>query len=254
MEYLETHSPGVPVHLLTDELTTSKDKCYTDSLQEKILRARLKSSAEKLLTPESVVILDSLNYIKGYRYELYCASKHARTTFCVLLCNTPVETAKEWNSSRESSQSYSPQVLDALVMRFESPDSRNRWDSPLFTLYPDDPLPGEEICDAVFHCKPPPPNQSTQSQPLSESSFLHELDRVTQDVVRGIISAQKTSLPGEHVTLPNCEERVTLSHHVTMAELRQARKQFISYTKLHPVNTPSKITLFFVQYINRTIV
>lgn len=53
--------------------------------------------------------------------------------------------------------------FDALVLRFEAPDSRNRWDSPLFTILKDDVLPFEAISDALFKRKAPPPNQSTQS-------------------------------------------------------------------------------------------
>lgn len=53
--------------------------------------------------------------------------------------------------------------FDALVLRFEAPDSRNRWDSPLFTILQDDSLPFEDISDAVFKRQAPPPNQSTQS-------------------------------------------------------------------------------------------
>lgn len=53
--------------------------------------------------------------------------------------------------------------FDALVLRFEAPDSRNRWDSPLFTILKDDTLPFEDISDALFKRKAPPPNQSTQS-------------------------------------------------------------------------------------------
>ena len=53
--------------------------------------------------------------------------------------------------------------LDGLVMRFEAPESRNRWDSPLFTILPEDELPFEAICDAIFHRKAPPPNMSTVS-------------------------------------------------------------------------------------------
>ena len=53
--------------------------------------------------------------------------------------------------------------LDGLVMRFEAPVGKNRWDSPLFTVLPDDVLPCEAICDALFHRKAPPPNMSTVS-------------------------------------------------------------------------------------------
>lgn len=46
-------------------------------------------------------------------------------------------------------------------MRFEAPDSRNRWDSPLFIIHPDEELPYQQITDALFNRKPPPPNHST---------------------------------------------------------------------------------------------
>lgn len=39
---------------------------------------------ERHLSKETVVILDSLNYIKGYRYELYCIARALRTPNCVV--------------------------------------------------------------------------------------------------------------------------------------------------------------------------
>ncbi|PWS20847.1 hypothetical protein DKP78_26660, partial [Enterococcus faecium] len=77
------------------------------------------------------VILDSLNYIKVYRYELFCLIKHAQTPHCLVYCLTSAEVSSGWNKSRESSAQYTQEILDALVLRFEAPDSRNRWDSPL---------------------------------------------------------------------------------------------------------------------------
>lgn len=248
-EYLQAYGYEKPVHLLHDDFASSKDLCYTESKQEKTLRAKLKSDTERYLNEDSVVILDSLNYIKGYRYELYCVSKHLHTPHCVVWCDTPVDVAREWNAGTDAAQRYSDQVFDALVMRFEPPDSRNRWDYPRFVIYPDDPLPSQDIGAALFNRKAPPPNKSTQSQPLSETSFLHELDRLTQDVVRSIMATQQST--GEHV-VPGSDEKIELSRPVTMAELRRLRKQFISYTKLHPVSNYSRITTLFVQYLNKT--
>lgn len=254
VDYLETRCPDHPIHIVEDNQSSSRDERYSSRQQEITNRASMKSSVERYLGSDNVVILDSLNYIKGYRYELYCASKHSETPHCVLLCETPVETAREWNSARKPSQKYSPHVFDALLMRFEAPDSRNRWDKPLFVLYPDDPLPGDDIYNALFLRKPPPPNQSTQSQPLSETNFLHELDRLTQDVIRNIMDTQRTSVPGEYVVLSNSQERVKFPRHITMAELRRHRKQFISYTKLHPTSDHLKIPTLFIQYLNRTVI
>jgi len=64
--------------------------------------------------------------------------------------------------------------FDALVMRFEAPDSRNRWDRPLFVLQSDDPLPCQQIYEALFHSKAPPPNLSTLSvgaQNITHATF-----------------------------------------------------------------------------------
>ena len=55
-----------------------------------------------------------------------------------------------------------------------------RWDSPMFTVLPGDLPLYEDIYSALFLTRPPPPNQSTQTQPLSPTNFLYELDRSTQ--------------------------------------------------------------------------
>ena len=55
----------------------SKAEYLSDNSMEKMLRASLRSNVEKLLDPKRVVILDSMNYIKGFRYELYCLARNA---------------------------------------------------------------------------------------------------------------------------------------------------------------------------------
>ena len=52
--------------------------------------------------------------------------------------------------------------FDELVTRYEEPDGRNRWDSPLFTvIYDDVSVPQDNLWDAIILKKPPPPNLST---------------------------------------------------------------------------------------------
>ena len=254
-QYLVQHNPDHPLHLVGDE-EESRNKHYVSSREEKIQRSSLKSRVEGLLTQNSVVIMDSLNYIKGYRYELYCLSKLLQTPQCLILCDTPVPIAKEWNDGRRGSlQHYPVELFDALVMRFEPPDSRNRWDSPLFILYPEDPLPAVDICNALFHRKPPPPNKSTRSQPLSEPNFLHQLDRMTQEVMKVVMDTQRSGGMDGCIAVSGSEEKLNLPHHATLTELRQLKKQFIAYSKLHQADQDcSNITTLFVQYINKTFV
>ena len=77
-----------------------KNLTLSDSIKEKTLRSDLKSQVLRDLTKDTVVILDGLNYIKGYRYELYCASKSVKTTQVTVHCDISPPTAWSWNETR----------------------------------------------------------------------------------------------------------------------------------------------------------
>ncbi|XP_008410539.1 protein KTI12 homolog isoform X2 [Poecilia reticulata] len=240
------------VHIVGDRaLGVDRNSVYADSQKEKDTRASLKAEVERKVNKDNIVILDSLNYIKGYRYELFCLTKHAQTPHCLVHCLTSGEESSLWNKNREAAEQYSQDIFDGLVQRFEAPDSRNRWDSPLFTVLKDDVPPLEAVSDALFKRKAPPPNQSTQSQPLSSTNFLYELDKITQDVLMAIFNAQKTSVPGDLISVPGATEKVELTRTANMAELRKLRRQFISYSKMHPTEKTGQIANMFVQYLNK---
>lgn len=67
---------------------------------EKIARGAVKAATERMVDVGTVVIVDSLNYIKGYRYELYCIAKSLQTPSCVLHMATSDKVAAEWNAAR----------------------------------------------------------------------------------------------------------------------------------------------------------
>lgn len=132
------------------QLLTCITIILSDVPSEKNTRGLLRSATDRALTRRSsVVILDSLNNIKGYRYELWCLARGAATRYSVVHVATSVETCWQWNAQR-SGDTYGKGVFDDLAGRFERPDSRNRWDSPLFTAHP---VQGEahikQIADAV---------------------------------------------------------------------------------------------------------
>ncbi|XP_052008652.1 protein KTI12 homolog [Xyrauchen texanus] len=198
------------VHLVGEEAQgIDKNSVYADSQKEKDLRGALRAEVERKVNKDDIVILDSLNYIKGYRYELFCLIKHTQTPHCLVYCLTSADVSSEWNKGREVDSQYTQEILDGLVLRFEAPDSRNRWDSPLFTIQKEDTLPYEAICDALFKRKAPPPNQSTLSQPLSSTNLLYELDKVTQDVLMAVLDSQKTCVPGDLISIPGAKEKIS---------------------------------------------
>ncbi|XP_053129213.1 protein KTI12 homolog [Hemicordylus capensis] len=207
-------------------------------------RAALRAEVERYLSPRDVVVVDAGNELKSFRYELYCLSKHAGTPHCLVLCLGGAACADR------------PPL--------EVPDSRNRWDWPLFTAPEDlaEPLPLPDICAALFERRPPPRNQSTRSQPLQAAGFLHQLDRLTQDVLAALMAAQRNGVqPGQFVPvavdgLGQAPQGLLLNRPVSLAELSRLRRQFLSYAKMHPgegeQNLP-QLGSMFLQYLSRNL-
>jgi len=242
------------VHIIRDsDFATNKNALYKDSQKEKIIRGNLKAATQRKISKDDVLILDSGNYIKGYRYELYCVSKSAQTPQCVIYYDTDPELSIQWNKTRPEHEQYTPDVLTELVQRFEPPQSNNRWDSPLFVVKSGEALPFEDIYNALFLRKAPPPNFSTLSQPLSATNFLHELDRITQQVISDVMTAQATAVPGDTITIPGAKDKIHYTRTLTLAELQRTRRQFISFNKTHPVEDSNCLPNMFVQFLNTSI-
>eukprot|EP00537_Pseudo-nitzschia_pungens_P004068 CAMPEP_0172374526 /NCGR_PEP_ID=MMETSP1060-20121228/56073_1 /TAXON_ID=37318 /ORGANISM="Pseudo-nitzschia pungens, Strain cf. cingulata" /LENGTH=380 /DNA_ID=CAMNT_0013101227 /DNA_START=90 /DNA_END=1232 /DNA_ORIENTATION=+ len=117
-------------------VATTKQSLYETSLAEKQTRGALKAAFDRAVkksggnndSSRRLVILDSLNYIKGFRYELHCISKAAGEKHGILWVLNRLSVVQEWNKN------YSSVLLQELISRFEPPDDRNRWDKPLFTI------------------------------------------------------------------------------------------------------------------------
>jgi hypothetical protein len=49
----------------------------TDSLQEKTARAALFTAITRHMGKDTILIVDAMNYIKGFRYQMYCKAREA---------------------------------------------------------------------------------------------------------------------------------------------------------------------------------
>ena len=98
--YLEAQ--GVKKVIIINEETENINKrsAYLESSAEKKTRGSLKSAVDHVLDAESFVILDSMNYIKGYRYELFCISRSLRTPHCCIWVESDEDSATKWNNLR----------------------------------------------------------------------------------------------------------------------------------------------------------
>ena len=56
----------------------------TDSLSEKPARGTLFSAMQRQMGRDIVLVMDSLNYIKGFRYQMYCAAREMKIRVCTV--------------------------------------------------------------------------------------------------------------------------------------------------------------------------
>ncbi|KAL4966023.1 putative RNA polymerase II Elongator complex associated protein Kti12 [Aspergillus stella-maris] len=73
---------------------------YDVARTEKEARGIAYTRAKRLLGKDSFVILDGMNYIKGYRYQLWCEAKALGTSSCVVHVGTPIDQCVANNEAR----------------------------------------------------------------------------------------------------------------------------------------------------------
>ncbi|KAI6823281.1 chromatin associated protein KTI12 [Hortaea werneckii] len=245
-------------HIDDQGLGLSRD-VYGAARPEKDARATFSSAVKRVLNRDTVVVADGMNYIKGFRYQLYCEAKAVQTPNCIVHVGTQPAQCRELNTRALESGTggYAPEVFENLVFRFEEPNGMNRWDAPLFAVPWDDATPPcELIWDTMVggKAKVAKPNAATVLQPAAEQDYLYELDRTTSDVLNAI----KTWLqdhPGEdggNVRIPEAENEVELPLSApSLPQLQRLRRQFVALHRQHPLNK-SRIRNLFVDYLNDT--
>lgn len=241
-EYFESKS--VNVVLINEEaLGIEKITAYSSNSQEKNLRAALKSNVERSLDCNTVVILDSLNYIKGYRYELFCIVRQTKTTQCVIYLDIPKTIACTWNTV------YPSELFDDLSNRIEIPTQKNKWDSPLIILRPDEEIPFEQIFETVVHGRNLTENMATIKQPVLEQDYLHLVDQATHQTVEFILKAQEDYPEGCEVPVPLTQSFYTYQNKLSALQLKKLKQQFLKINKTKP-GPVQKISENFIAYIN----
>lgn len=172
----------------TDNLDwDGRNVVYMSIPKEKELRGWLRAEAQRYVNLNQIVILDAAAYIKGFRYELYCMCKEARTQYCVVELLIDPQVCWKWNETflaelaqsedynedpDQPKQGYDRETFDALVMRYEKCDEKNRWDSPLFRIVSEnDELDIEEVYNIITQQEPLASNKCTSLTTTSETIF-----------------------------------------------------------------------------------
>ncbi|ETV89589.1 hypothetical protein, variant 1 [Aphanomyces astaci] len=234
-------------------MTTESSHPAIDSRAEKLTRGSLKSRVDHHLNASCVVILDSLNYIKGCRYELFCMAKENSTTHCVVYVDTPVAISQQRNQDRDGDK-FPDIMVDAIARRFEEPLEKNRWDSPLIRVLPDVDdtnvsLVLQHIEQVILHGKVTKAGWATQAKPVVETSFLQQLDAITNAIVDDLIGRQRDFDLVDAYQVPQATTKVCIGRPMSASELRRHRRQFIKISQLHPPAI-HEIGTHFVDYLN----
>ena len=232
-------------------------------------------------------------------------SKSMRQQHCVLwVLNNDAR-----NNLNQVEGDLSDEEIDALIMRYEAPDERNRWDKPLYridltgsTSNNSDCLTGNNVSNSsekrvleksVYNMHnlsesiafsdsmndesksdksnivplvqrvdeflnsflkgstALTENISTKKVVAAKTDVLHDIDRVTQQVLTKIMNAQKIQGGYGCTTVEIADKRVKFEREVTMSDMRKFRRQFIKWIGLHPPSDCSEagISLTFLEYI-----
>ncbi|GCB19735.1 protein kti12 [Aspergillus awamori] len=202
---LPSSKPRYKIHVVPTHDPSHPRTVYDHARTEKETRGVAYARAKRALGKDSFVILDGMNYIKGYRYQLWCEAKALGTTCCVVHVGTPIDQCVANNEARlrrqqgtdnsnednsnpnaeatpstteptsDQEDPYPPELLNNLIFRYEEPSIHSRWDKPLFTVpWTDASPPIAEIWTALTGI--PHPSATTTPEPASISNLTSALN------------------------------------------------------------------------------
>lgn len=228
----EYDGPALEVVVVDDESSHVPRSTYDSSAQEKPGRASLFSNVNRSLGTDTITIVDSANYIKGFRYQMYCAAREAHTRVATIHVVAPPDMCRKWHEKRGEC-SYKQATFDNLIMRYEEPSSMVRWDSPLFTVPWDEDPPFEDIWNAIIKGDKKPPTSAVLQRSKPPPNTLQTLTATTSLINSSLLS-HLTSLPNSTtfpIPSPPAPSSSSLVLHlpakkITLSEMSRLKRQY----------------------------
>ncbi|WVO14855.1 hypothetical protein L204_102494 [Cryptococcus depauperatus] len=222
--------PQLEVVIISDESSHVPRTTYDSSAQEKPGRASLFSNINRSLASDTITIVDSANYIKGFRYQMYCAAREAHARVATVHVIAPPEKCREWHEKRGEC-SYKPATFENLIMRYEEPSSMVRWDSPLFSLPWDEDPPFEDIWNAIIKGDKKPPTSAVLQRNKRPPNTLQVLTQTTSQINASLLShlnsfPESTTFPMPSPPAPSPQMLHLPPRRVNLSELQRLKRQF----------------------------
>ncbi|CAL9736772.1 protein Kti12p [Monosporozyma servazzii] len=194
----DPHLANYKVILHSDKSLGIEHNDYVSSQDERKLRSKITSAVRRDLSRSNIVIVDSLNYIKGSRYQLHCEVKNISTSFICIHVMSSLKQAQEWNQAEDLTLDHThwdDKLLNDLVARYEEPNETNRWDSPLFPiLSPHDTFQDNNMIDSINNIifSNGSKNSTRQNSPMSSS--LNNLNNSINNQNKNILKPNSVTI------------------------------------------------------------
>ncbi|ELP86501.1 hypothetical protein EIN_034120 [Entamoeba invadens IP1] len=250
-DYVSDKYPEKEVVLINEEtLSVHREEAYNTMQTEDRVRTAFKGQVLRYLNRETIVILDSLNYNKSFRYELKCHCKSIASTSVTISVTAPKEKCIEWNAPRE--QKYTDEMLVELIERYEEPLPTHKWDQPLFQMKPGDELPCDKICQILFGEFKGRINMSVKQDTVESSTAVTQIDAITQDIIAVVMRVvnSPTFVGGDPIVVPQSATRVVLPRKVSVAEINRIRRSFLKLLQQNLLTLDNNGGDAFVAFLN----
>jgi protein KTI12 len=66
------------------QISLKKKFIFIESQSEKPARGALFTAVQRHLASDTILVVDGMNYIKGFRYQLYCTAREKKLRFCTV--------------------------------------------------------------------------------------------------------------------------------------------------------------------------
>uniref|UniRef100_A0A0N5BVQ1 Protein KTI12 homolog n=1 Tax=Strongyloides papillosus TaxID=174720 RepID=A0A0N5BVQ1_STREA len=236
---------------------------YDNAKLEKDHRSLLKSLVDENLKKDVLVIIDALNYIKGYRYELHCIAKKVQTKFALLIINEDDNKCCDMN--KMINMKYDERILKEIFMRMEYPNSKDFWDKPNVTIETpttkekDDNIGTfDQLYHLLFEGVSLVSNKSTSCQPIANKSFVTDIAKITKKIIVTLDSEQRKHKFGDRIKLPftdlddkdETKNSYLFVKQYSISELDRCRKIFLGTIRGQKIEGANMIGNLFVNYLN----
>lgn len=199
------------VLVLDLEEKEKRDLVYSSPSEEKRVSGSFLSKINKELNNETLVIADGMNYIKGFRYQLYLLVKEQKTKHCLVYITTGESESAIRNKKRQGDK-YSEELFSELVFRFEEPNFSARWDKPCFPVLSAEELP---FCDLG--------KTLLEKKIVLRKTFL-DTQRIEKRIDEIVEIIMKKEFPGKVMIF---KEEIYLGRKPTLFDIKKLKAHFI---------------------------